>query len=244
METKSFPRSSTSPSVLLNLLWRCGGTMGQGDPQYTWDPLRELQASGGMTTVDPATVRVPVGHSPPLHLYTQSFLTHDAVCAVGSSRTGGCAVVIGSVAAATTHPSVEAGHGRKAGADVCRRVGGVALWRQGTLHSPDIRKNKNKATEEGAAHQSVVRVDPAVGGALGGAMGWVPTPQHAAMVTLLTHTATTVVPGVTAVVTIWWRTKLDFENKKTQKHEGMQIICRRLFRPQLQLHTSWSDYVC
>lgn len=53
------------------------------------------------------------------------------------------------------------------------------------------------------AHQSVVRVNPAVGGALGGAMGWVPAPQHAAVVTLLAHTATTAAPGIATVVTVW-----------------------------------------
>lgn len=54
-----------------------------------------------------------------------------------------------------------------------------------------------------SAHQSVVRVNPAVGGALGGAVGRVSAPQHAAMVTLLAHTATTAAPGIATVVTVW-----------------------------------------
>lgn len=53
------------------------------------------------------------------------------------------------------------------------------------------------------AHQSVVRVNPAVGGgALGGAVGRVPAPQHAAVVTLLAHTAATAAPGIATVVTV------------------------------------------
>lgn len=45
-------------------------------------------------------------------------LTHNAVCAVGGSGgAGGGAVVISPAPAA--RPSVEAGHGRKAGVDVC-----------------------------------------------------------------------------------------------------------------------------
>ncbi len=55
---------------------------------------------------------------------------------------------------------------------------------------------------ESAAHQSVVRVNPAVRGGLGGAVGRVPAPQHAAVVRLLAHTATTAAPGITAVVTV------------------------------------------
>lgn len=55
---------------------------------------------------------------------------------------------------------------------------------------------------DSSAHQSVVRVNPAVGGALGGAVGRVPARQHAAVVTLLAHTATTAAPGIAAVVTI------------------------------------------
>lgn len=60
---------------------------------------------------------------------THRCLTHDAVCAVGGGSTRGGAVVIGSASAAS--PSVEARHGRKAGADICRRVGWVALQRDG-----------------------------------------------------------------------------------------------------------------
>lgn len=47
-------------------------------------------------------------------------LTHDAVCAVGGGGAGGRAVVIGSAPSAAAGP-VEAGHGRKAGAEVCGR---------------------------------------------------------------------------------------------------------------------------
>lgn len=60
-------------------------------------------------------------------------LTHDGVGAVGGGRAGGGAVVVGRASAAAAASaaaparSVEAGHGRKAGADVCRRVRGVAL---------------------------------------------------------------------------------------------------------------------
>lgn len=55
-------------------------------------------------------------------------LTHDAVCAVGGGGARGGAVVIAPAPAPS--PSVEAGHGRKAGADVCRRVRRVALRRE------------------------------------------------------------------------------------------------------------------
>lgn len=47
-------------------------------------------------------------------------LTHDAVRAIGGSRAGGGAVVIRPAPSPTC--SVEAGHGRKAGADIRRRV--------------------------------------------------------------------------------------------------------------------------
>lgn len=57
---------------------------------------------------------------------------------------------------------------------------------------------------DSSAHQSVMWVNPAVGGALGRTVGWVPTPQHATMVTLLAHTAATAAPGITTVMTIWW----------------------------------------
>lgn len=57
----------------------------------------------------------------------KGLLTHDAVCAVGGGCARGGAVVIGPTPAPS--PSVEAGHGRKAGADICRRVRGVALQR-------------------------------------------------------------------------------------------------------------------
>lgn len=53
-----------------------------------------------------------------------------------------------------------------------------------------------------SAHQSVMRVNPAVGGALGGGVGRVPAPQHAAVVTLLAHAAAAAAPGVAAVVTV------------------------------------------
>ena len=53
-----------------------------------------------------------------------------------------------------------------------------------------------------SAHQSVMRVNPAVGGTLGGAVGRVPAPEHAAVVTLLGHTATTAAPGIAAVVAV------------------------------------------
>ena len=56
----------------------------------------------------------------------------------------------------------------------------------------------------GGADQSVVGVDPAVGGALGGAVGRVPSSQHAAMVTLLAHAAAAATPGICTVVTICW----------------------------------------
>lgn len=55
-------------------------------------------------------------------------LTHDAVGAIGGSRAGGGAVVICPAPTATC--SVEAGHRWKAGADIRRRVRGVALQRQ------------------------------------------------------------------------------------------------------------------
>lgn len=45
-------------------------------------------------------------------------------------------------------------------------------------------------------------VNPAVGGALGGAVGRVPARKHAAVVTLLGHTATTAAPGIAAVVAV------------------------------------------
>ena len=54
---------------------------------------------------------------------------------------------------------------------------------------------------DSSAHQSVVRVNPTVGGALGRAVGRVPAPQHAAVVTLLAHTATTAAPVIATVVT-------------------------------------------
>lgn len=54
------------------------------------------------------------------HKYTQRCLTHDAVCAVGGGGARGGAVVIAPAPAPS--PSVEAGHRRKAGADICRRV--------------------------------------------------------------------------------------------------------------------------
>lgn len=63
-------------------------------------------------------------------------LTHDGVRAIGGGRAGGGAVVVGraaTAAAAATARSVEAGHWRKAGADVCRRVRGVALQQ----HQPE-----------------------------------------------------------------------------------------------------------
>lgn len=47
-----------------------------------------------------------------------------------------------------------------------------------------------------------MRVNPTVGGALGGAVARVPATKHAAMVTLLAHTATTAAPGIAAVVAI------------------------------------------
>lgn len=51
-------------------------------------------------------------------------LTHDGVRAIGGGRAGGSAVVVRRAAAATAAAtrSVEAGHWRKAGVDVCRRV--------------------------------------------------------------------------------------------------------------------------
>lgn len=55
---------------------------------------------------------------------------------------------------------------------------------------------------DSSAHQSVVRVNPAVGGALGGAVGRVPAPQHAAVVALLAHAATAAAPGIATVVTV------------------------------------------
>lgn len=58
-------------------------------------------------------------------------LTHDAVCAIGGSCAGGGAVVICPAPTATC--SVEAGHWWKAGADICRRVWGVALQRYNSL---------------------------------------------------------------------------------------------------------------
>lgn len=68
-------------------------------------------------------------------------LTHDGVCAIGGGRAGGRAVVVGcaaataaATAAAAPASSVEAGHGRKAGADVCRRVRGVTLQRHKKTH--------------------------------------------------------------------------------------------------------------
>lgn len=54
----------------------------------------------------------------------------------------------------------------------------------------------------GRAHQSVVRVDAAVGGALRGAVGGVPSSQHAAVVALLAHAAAAAAPGVSAVVAV------------------------------------------
>ena len=71
----------------------------------------------------------------------KGLLTHDAVCAVGGGCARGGAVVIGPTPAPS--PSVEAGHGRKAGADICRRVRGVALQRD----EPNERQsNFNKET--------------------------------------------------------------------------------------------------
>lgn len=62
-----------------------------------------------------------------LYLKTQTHrcLTHDAVCAIGGGGARGGAVVVSTAPTAST--SVEAGHGRKAGADICRRVWRVAL---------------------------------------------------------------------------------------------------------------------
>lgn len=57
------------------------------------------------------------------------FLTHDAVCSVGRGSARSGAVVVGPAPAPC--PSVEAGHGRKAGVDICRRVRRVALQRDG-----------------------------------------------------------------------------------------------------------------
>lgn len=60
-------------------------------------------------------------------MHARRCLTHDAVCAVGGGCARGGAVVIGPAPAPAC--SVEAGHRRKAGADICRRVRGVALQR-------------------------------------------------------------------------------------------------------------------
>lgn len=47
-----------------------------------------------------------------------------------------------------------------------------------------------------------MRVDAAVGGALRGAVGGVPSSQHAAVVALLAHAAAAAAPGVSAVVAV------------------------------------------
>lgn len=86
---------------------------------------------GKFTVLEPATKDFATVLPPwPCIAATMSItcLTHDAVRAVGGSRAGGGAVVIRSAPRPTC--SVEAGHWRKA-ADVCRRVWGVALQRQG-----------------------------------------------------------------------------------------------------------------
>lgn len=77
--------------------------------------------------------------SPARHTNEHRRLTHDAVCAVGGGRARGGAVVIGPAPAPSS--SVETGHGRKAGGDVCRRVRGVALRRDGQR---EMKKNKAK----------------------------------------------------------------------------------------------------
>lgn len=76
-------------------------------------------------------------------------LTHDAVCAVGGGCARGGAVVIGS--APTPSPSVEAGHGRKAGADVCRRVRGVALQGDGQNRAKLEHQEDKKTTGQKAS---------------------------------------------------------------------------------------------
>lgn len=70
------------------------------------------------------------------------------------------------------------------------------------------------------AHQSVVRVNPAVGGALGGAVGWVPASQHAAVVTLLAHAATTAAPGIAAVVAIL----IERQRGQTERARGQMRV--------------------
>lgn len=52
---------------------------------------------------------------------------------------------------------------------------------------------------DSCAHQSVVRVNPTVGGALGGAVRRVSSAQHAAVVALLAHTGTTAAPRISTV---------------------------------------------